>query len=238
MLAEQRFIPKHEHQDSKKRDPNQEQFARLGICRVVNDGWQDNHRRHDNHNNHNQNSAHFGASKASNDRKYNQRRCDNQDNYNRHDNGMYGNKNRWEKYEKQGNRWEGGQNRRDFRNRQDDIPNRRDYQNRQDGHMNRTLSVQRNRMYPIVAHTWRVVCDSMLGGLSSKLRMCGVDCVHVLFDQGGDDSVKLAMRENRVLLTRNKNQKKVRDIHRTIHIVFFIIHVRESSPINIKNLYL
>ncbi|XP_020281689.1 exonuclease mut-7 homolog isoform X3 [Pseudomyrmex gracilis] len=69
-------------------------------------------------------------------------------------------------------------------------------------------SVSRQHEFSIAAHTWRVVCDSMLGGLSIKLRMCGVDCMHMLFDQGGDDSAKLAMRENRVFLTRNKNCEK------------------------------
>ncbi|KOC63420.1 putative exonuclease mut-7 like protein [Habropoda laboriosa] len=54
------------------------------------------------------------------------------------------------------------------------------------------------------AHNWRVVCDAMLGGLTSKLRIYGCDCIHIALDQGGERSVKLAMHENRVLLTRNK----------------------------------
>ncbi|KAK1123956.1 hypothetical protein K0M31_006985 [Melipona bicolor] len=56
----------------------------------------------------------------------------------------------------------------------------------------------------IPAHQWRVVCDSMLGGLTNKLRMCGCDCAHFTFDQDGERSAQLAMREKRVLLTRNK----------------------------------
>ncbi|EZA46919.1 hypothetical protein DMN91_004839 [Ooceraea biroi] len=209
----QRPAQKYGYYGSKERNQNQAKVGSIGIIDIVSDGRQDNQRRYDNHNNYNQSSTHCGSSKATNDRKYNQRRYqDNQDNYNRYDNqNKYGNKNRREnhyKYDKQG-RWEDGQNRRDSQNRQDDAPNRRDFQGRQNG-MNRPLSVQRNLENPVVAHTWRVVCDSMLGGLSSKLRMCGVDCVHVLFDQGGDDSAKLAMRENRVLLTRNKNYEKFR----------------------------
>ncbi|XP_014474860.1 PREDICTED: exonuclease mut-7 homolog isoform X5 [Dinoponera quadriceps] len=61
---------------------------------------------------------------------------------------------------------------------------------------------------PIAAHTWRVVCDSMLGGLSSRLRMCGVDCVHILFDEGGNESATLAMTEQRYLLTRHRNYQR------------------------------
>lgn len=61
----------------------------------------------------------------------------------------------------------------------------------------------------VPAHEWRVVCDSMLGGLMGKLRLCGCDCIHVVVDQGGDYSAKLAMRENRVLLTRNKGYLKL-----------------------------
>ncbi|XP_033311571.1 exonuclease mut-7 homolog isoform X2 [Bombus bifarius] len=56
----------------------------------------------------------------------------------------------------------------------------------------------------IPVHQWRVVCDSMLGGLTSKLRMCGCDCVHFAFDQRGERSVQVALYEKRVLLTRNK----------------------------------
>lgn len=61
----------------------------------------------------------------------------------------------------------------------------------------------------IPAHQWRVVCDSMLGGLTNKLRMCGCDCAHFTFDQEGERSAQLAMREKRVLLTRNKGYLRV-----------------------------
>ncbi|XP_035736312.1 exonuclease mut-7 homolog isoform X3 [Vespa mandarinia] len=59
---------------------------------------------------------------------------------------------------------------------------------------------------PIPAHSWRAVCDSMLGGLASKLRMCGCDCLYVLFDKGGEQSAKLAVHENRILLTQRFTQ--------------------------------
>ncbi|XP_017880434.1 exonuclease mut-7 homolog [Ceratina calcarata] len=58
------------------------------------------------------------------------------------------------------------------------------------------------------AHKWHVICDSMLGGLMTKLRMCGCDCVYIQNDEGGVLSAKLAMRENRVFLTRNKGYLK------------------------------
>lgn len=75
---------------------------------------------------------------------------------------------------------------------------------------NKSLDIE-NFVYKKI-HTWRVVCDSMLGGLTNKLRMCGCDCVHFAFDQGGERSVKLAMREKRVFLTRNKGYLKVSSI--------------------------
>ncbi|XP_076762319.1 exonuclease mut-7 homolog isoform X1 [Xylocopa sonorina] len=55
---------------------------------------------------------------------------------------------------------------------------------------------------------WRVVCDFTLGGLASKLRLCGCNCIHLALDQGGEQSAKIAMLENRVLLTRNKGYLK------------------------------
>lgn len=61
----------------------------------------------------------------------------------------------------------------------------------------------------VPVHQWRVVCDSMLGGLTSKLRMCGCDCVHLAFDQRGERSVQVALYEKRVLLTRNKEYLRV-----------------------------
>jgi len=198
-------MQKYEHRNGKKKNQNQKKDANLGIIKIVNNGRQDDQKRYSDHNNSNQNSNQNSYYDVTADRKYNQRRYNNQD--------KYGKKNRWENrntHDKQDTR-EDFQNRRDFQNKQSDIRNRRDFQSRQ-GDMNKLLSIQRNHENPTGAHKWRVVCDSMLGGLSSRLRMCGVDCVHVLFDQGGEDSAKLARHENRVLLTRNKNYEKVRYI--------------------------
>lgn len=64
----------------------------------------------------------------------------------------------------------------------------------------------------IPAHEWSAVCDSMLGGLAAKLRMCGCNCSHLVFDQGGERAVKRAVTEKRVFLTRNKGYLKVRPI--------------------------
>ncbi|KAG7189757.1 hypothetical protein KM043_017421 [Ampulex compressa] len=61
----------------------------------------------------------------------------------------------------------------------------------------------------IPVHKWRVICDSMLGGLASKLRMCGCDCIHMVFDQGGQQSAIIAMDDNRVLLTRNRGYQRL-----------------------------
>jgi len=131
-------------------------------------------------------------------RKYNQKRYDN---YNhKYDIQRHGNQSKRDNYSKY-----------DKRDRWEDIQGKRNILSRQNN-VSRPESIQRRNWDPIPAHTWRVVCDSMLGGLSSKLRMCGIDCIHVLFDQGGDDSARLAMRENRILLTRNKNYERVRSI--------------------------
>jgi len=132
-------------------------------------------------------------------RKYNQKRYDNY-NHKYDIQSRHGNQNKrdnYSKYDKQ-DKWEDIQGKRNILSRQNNV--------------SRSESIQRRNWDPIPAHTWRVVCDSMLGGLSSKLRMCGIDCIHVLFDQGGDDSARLAMRENRILLTRNKNYERVRSV--------------------------
>lgn len=204
--------PKHGQCGDREKE-KQEEAACIGVITVVKDERQDNKKKCDNYKNYNQNGAtvKFVANKATNNRRYNERRYDNQDNYGRYNNGKFGCKNKWENPHKNDKpfRKEGPQNRWDFHNKPDNVQNRRDCQGGPNG-ANRPLSVLQNYDNAIVAHKWRVVCDSMLGGLSSKLRMCGVDCVHVLFDQGGDDSAKLAMQENRILLTRNKNCDRVR----------------------------
>jgi len=146
-------------------------------------------------------------------RRYNQKRYDNY-NHNKYDiqsrHGNQSKRDNYSKYDKQ-DRWENIQGKRNILSRQNNL--------------SRPESIQRQNWDPIPAHTWRVVCDSMLGGLSSKLRMCGIDCIHVLFDQGGDDSARLAMRENRILLTRNKNYERVRSVLyvSTVNIDFILI---------------
>lgn len=203
------------HDNQKRYDnhdnQNRDRCARLGIIRVANDAKTDNQRRYENGDNHQNRYTHVGMRGADGGRYENQKKYDkydNYENYNRFDNH---NHNRYDHPNRYGN-----QSRRDNHNRYDkQIGRREDVQGRfmdKIGKMNRSEpKVQRQHQEDLVAaHTWRVVCDSMLGGLSSKLRMCGVDCVHVLFDQGGDDSAKLAMRENRILLTRNKNYERVR----------------------------
>ncbi|XP_029675764.1 exonuclease mut-7 homolog isoform X2 [Formica exsecta] len=202
---------RHDNQkryDNHDRDQNRDRLARVGIIQIANDTRTDNQRKYDNYNNHNQNRyAHVGMMRGTNGGRYENQKRHNHENYNRFDN--YENHNRYDHPNRYSN-----QSKRDHYNRYDkQIGRREDVQDRfldNFEKMNRPESrVQRQHQGdPVIAHTWRVVCDSMLGGLSSKLRMCGVDCVHVLFDQGGDDSARLAMRENRILLTRNKNYER------------------------------
>ncbi|XP_018049146.1 PREDICTED: exonuclease mut-7 homolog isoform X2 [Atta colombica] len=183
---------KYDNHDNHNRDRS----AHTRIIQIVNDRRRDDQRRYDNHN---QNKhANVRMNQTSNGRYDNQKRYDNYDNHNKYDpqsrrDGNQGRRDNYNRYDKQ-DRWEDIQSRRNTPNRQNNT--------------NKPEPIQRRNCDSIPAHTWRVVCDSMLGGLSSKLRMCGIDCIHVLFDQGGDDSARLAMRENRILLTRNKNYEK------------------------------
>lgn len=78
----------------------------------------------------------------------------------------------------------------------------------------KTISQFAQQEYQAV-HKFRVVCDSLLGGLSNKLRICGCDCVHVAFDQDGERAAKQALNENRILLTRNKGYLKVKFLDKT-----------------------
>lgn len=214
---------KYDNHDNHNRDRN----AHIRAVRVVNDRRHDDQRRYDeNHDSHNRDrTARIGVIRVNDGRYDDQRRFDNHDNHNQNKhtnartnptvNGRYENQKRFDyhnRYDTQNKR--GNQGRRDNYNRYDkqdrweDIQGRRNTPNRQNN-ASRPESVQRRRnLDSIPAHSWRVVCDSMLGGLSSKLRMCGIDCIHVLFDQGGDDSARLAMRENRILLTRNKSYER------------------------------
>ncbi|EGI70405.1 Putative exonuclease mut-7-like protein [Acromyrmex echinatior] len=183
---------KYDNHDNHNRDRS----AHTRIIQIVNDRRRDDQRRYDNHN---QNKhANVRMNQTSNGRYDNQKRYDNYDNHNKYDpqsrrGGNQGRRDNYNRYDKQ-DRWEDIQGRRNIPNRQNNT--------------NKLEPIQQRNCDSIPAHTWRVVCDSMLGGLSSKLRMCGIDCIHVLFDQGGDDSARLAMRENRILLTRNKNCEK------------------------------
>lgn len=219
------------HNNKKRYDnhdnQNRDRCARVGIIRIANDSRTSFQRKHDNYDNHNHNQnryAHVGMMRAANDERYeNQKRYDNYDkydNYNRFDN--HESYNRYDHPNRYGN-----QGRRDNYNRfdkqvgrQDDVQSRFRDKSRTNEPEPRTQ--RQHHEDPVAAHMWRVVCDSMLGGLSSKLRMCGVDCVHVLFDQGGDDSARLAMRENRILLTRNKNYERVREKSALLMYVFVI----------------
>ncbi|XP_029163775.1 exonuclease mut-7 homolog [Nylanderia fulva] len=201
------------HNNQKRYDnhdnQNRDRYARVGVIRITNDNPRSgNQRRYDDYDNYNHTRyAHVGMTRATNDERYeNPKRYDNYEN--RFDN--YENHNRYD----QPNRY-GNQSRRDnynYNKYDKQVDRREDVQSRfrdKFGMNEPEPRVQRRHHEdPVAAHTWRVVCDSMLGGLSSKLRMCGVDCVHVLFDQGGDDSARLAMRENRILLTRNKNYER------------------------------
>lgn len=213
------------HDNQKRYDnhdtQNRDRCARLGIIRIANNAGTNNQRRYENCDNYSQN-RHVGMRGADGGRYENQKKYDNYENYNRFDNY---NHNRYDHPNRYGN-----QSKRNNYNRYDkQIGRREDVQDRfmdKIGKMNRSEpKVQRQHQEdPVAAHTWRVVCDSMLGGLSSKLRMCGVDCVHVLFDQGGDDSAKLAVCENRILLTRNKNYEKVKFYFYTLY-AFVIIEL-------------
>lgn len=192
----------NENHDNRNRD----RTANIGVIRV-NDGRHDDQRRYDNYDNHNQNRyANARMNQTANDGKYeNQRRYDNYENHNKHDIQRRNNQSRRDNY----NRYD----------KQDKWENIEDRQISRQNNASKPESMQRRNWDPIPAHTWRVVCDSMLGGLSSKLRMCGIDCIHVLFDQGGDDSARLAMRENRILLTRNKSYERVRSALSIVSIV-------------------
>ncbi|KYM94459.1 PREDICTED: exonuclease mut-7 homolog [Cyphomyrmex costatus] len=203
------------HKSTSKYGYNKQNQSRPVYRELTNDNRYDNQKKYDHHDNHDK-SAHTRIIQIVNDkRRDNQRRYDNRDNHNQNKhanvrinqiaNGRYDN----HKYDPQsrcGSQSRRDCNRYDKQDRWEDIQGRRNTPNRQN--TNKSEPIQRRNWDLIPAHTWRVVCDSMLGGLSSKLRLCGIDCIHVLFDQGGDDSAKLAMRENRILLTRNKNYEK------------------------------
>lgn len=208
--------------DEKHKQYNQNRHAHIG---TINSGRPTNSRRYDGHKYDN-----YDSKRYNNYDRYNNYEGYKHNNYdgirhNNYDDRRYDNRNRrgnqtrcdnYTRYEKREDRREDFQNGRDVRNydKREHFQNGRAVESKmrqkKEVHTSKLQSVSRNHEFSVAAHTWRVVCDSMLGGLSSKLRMCGVDCAHVLFDQGGDDSAKLAMRENRILLTRNKNYERVK----------------------------
>lgn len=218
-MANHGSIPKHGYSqnnqnkyDNRKRYNNQKKY---------NYNKQDSYNKYDSYNkpesyNGNTYSKHDNYNKYNNYNKndnYNKR--DNQNKQTQHQN-RYDSQNRYESQTKRDNhnRYD-SQDRHDTRSRQD-IQDRQDFQSNRDiqSRMRNIQSKSRSQSVqlhhdPIIAHTWRVVCDSMLGGLSNRLRMCGVDCVHVLFDEGGNESATLAMVEHRFLLTRHRNYQKV-----------------------------
>ncbi|KAL0128834.1 hypothetical protein PUN28_003900 [Cardiocondyla obscurior] len=188
-----KYQNKRDNSTHRERSRDKSMFYSVGVVQAVNDERQDQRRFNENYDHHNRGRVpHIGVITLANE-KHDQRR---HESYRRHpslgrcSNHSNDNYNRFDKQNKQ----------------VEDV--RKRWNSRERPNKVKSEQVQRRNWSSVPAHTWRVVCDSMLGGLSSKLRMCGIDCVHVLFDQGGDDSAKLAMRENRILLTRNKSYEK------------------------------
>ena len=51
----------------------------------------------------------------------------------------------------------------------------------------------------------KLLCDQMLGTLAKWLRLLGYDTVYIDNDLPDEDIIELAKKENRVILTRDKN---------------------------------
>lgn len=62
---------------------------------------------------------------------------------------------------------------------------------------------------PQQAQDFKVVCDSMLGGLAKNLRKCNCDVEYMEFDTTGDKSASLAIQNKRILLTKGTHYKNV-----------------------------
>lgn len=78
----------------------------------------------------------------------------------------------------------------------------------------------------------------MLGGLASKLRMCGCDCLYVLFDKGGEQSAKLAMHEKRILLTqRVRTYNCLIILFQLINIYSLINNLQFTQYLPLENCY-
>ncbi|XP_046996046.1 exonuclease mut-7 homolog [Schistocerca americana] len=58
---------------------------------------------------------------------------------------------------------------------------------------------------PVPARSLRIVCDMMVAGLGLQLRMCGIDTVILKAGQNYDQCVRIAMNEDRMVITRGKN---------------------------------
>lgn len=58
------------------------------------------------------------------------------------------------------------------------------------------------RMHPVKALDLKLVLDSMLCGLSKKLRIYGVDCINIESFQGIDELGDLALKESRHVVTK------------------------------------
>lgn len=62
----------------------------------------------------------------------------------------------------------------------------------------------------------KVVCDTMLQGLGTSLRSCGVDTVILENYQDHMECVRLAQDQNRYILTRGTAYRKVKKLLRRI----------------------
>ncbi|CAG5084647.1 Similar to EXD3: Exonuclease mut-7 homolog (Homo sapiens) [Cotesia congregata] len=62
----------------------------------------------------------------------------------------------------------------------------------------------------IPAHQWKVICDAVLSNLVKPLRMCGCNCIFLDHDPNSVQSIKIALQDKRVFLTRNLNPEKLK----------------------------
>ena len=65
----------------------------------------------------------------------------------------------------------------------------------------------------------KFLCDQMLGNLSKWLRFFGFDTIYIKFDIDDSDLLEMAQKENRIILTRDKelivrsNKKKLKNMY-------------------------
>lgn len=55
----------------------------------------------------------------------------------------------------------------------------------------------------------KVVCDSMLEGLSKSLRKCGIDAISIENSKDHDMCINLAQKQQRIILTRGTFYNRV-----------------------------